>query len=277
MMMAAFAAMVLLLAFAAPAAAHDAEAILREVAFEQRIGAELPADAVFRDERGRAVVLPELLDGRPAVLVFTQFDCPNLCPLILESLVASVMAAGIEPGEHYAVLVVSIDAREGPAAAARLERRLLDGQLREPQRAAWHFLTGEEASTRRLAHAAGVRFVYDAESDQFAHPAGVLVLTAAGQVSRYLFGIDFPPRDLRLALVEASRGTLGSVVDRVLLTCYRYDAGTGRYTPVVMTLVRAAGVLTMLGLGLMLALLLRAERRRPPAAGERTAPPGAAP
>jgi protein SCO1/2 len=260
-------AVALVLASAGPVAAHEPAAILREVGVDQKIGERLPGDVTLRDDQGRAVILSALVADRPAVLVFVQYACPNLCALTLDALASAVIGTGLRAGEGYGVLIVSLDPREGSADAAHRKAELLRGALRAREAHGWHFLTGDAGAIRRLAESTGIRYAYDESSDQFAHPAAATILTGTGHVSRYLFGLDFPPRDLRLALVEASDGTLGAITDTVLLACYRYDATAGRYTPVIMNVVRVAGVLTAAGLGLMLALLLRGERVRARARG----------
>jgi len=258
-------ALAAVLATAGGAAAHDT-ALLREVAFDQRLDAAVPADALFHDDEGHVVRLANYLGGRPLVLVFAQYRCPDLCPLVLESLAKSLRQTRLALGRDYRVVSVGLDPRETAAVAARARQALLPGYFPAAVRDGWHFLTGDEASIRRLAGAVGFRYAYDRAHDVFAHPAGVVVLTDGGRVARYLFGMDFPARDLRLALVEAARGRIGSVIDAALLTCYHYDAATGRYTPVVLTAVRVGGALTLLGLGVMLAVLMRGprpERRSP--------------
>lgn len=254
-----------------PAGTHGtaAPAILREVGFDQHLDAAVAADVGFRDEAGRAVHLRDYLDGPPVVLVLAQYRCPNLCPLVLESLAAGLRATGLGAGD-YAVVAVGLDPRETPAVAARARQAVLGGYFPAARRGGWHFLTGDDAAIHAVAASIGFRYAYDRTRHEYAHPAGVVVLTPRGRIARYLFGMDFPARDLRLALVEGSHGRIGSVVDHVLLTCYRYDAATGRYTPLVMTLVRIGGVLTIAGLGLMLFLLGRAPRRAAGAAGAPT-------
>jgi protein SCO1/2 len=168
----------------------------------------------------------------------------------------------LELGRQYVAVTVGIDPREGPADAAARKARLADG-FPVARDGAWHFLTGTEGAVRRLAGAVGFRYTYDRAQDAYAHPTGIVVVTPTGEVSRYLFGMDYPARDVRLALVEASRGRLGGLTEHLLLACYRYDDKTGRYTPRVMAAVRAAGALTVLGMGFFLVLLRRAERRRP--------------
>lgn len=255
--------LLLALAPAAPSGAHDQPpAALREVAFEQRLGEAVPLDLEFRDERGHLVTLRGLLAGRPAVVSLNQYGCPQLCPLVLEGLAQALRQTTVELGREYVAITIGIDPREGPDVAAGRKRAIVRGSLSERRAEAWHFLTGNEYAVRRVAAAVGFHYAYDRASDAYAHPTGVVVLTPEGRVARYLFGVDYGPRDLRLALVEASRGRLGGLADRLLLACYHYDAVSGRYTPVVMTAVRAAGVATVLGMGLFLLVLFRRDPRR---------------
>lgn len=247
---------------AVPAAAHETPAILREVAFDQRIGVAVPLDLVFRDEQGRAVSLRELTAGLPVVLTINQYECRNLCPFIIEGVARGLRETGYVLGRDYTAITVGLDPREGPDVARRRKGLILGGWIAPQSREAWHFLTGDKTAIDRLAQVIGFHYAYDRAEDEFAHPSGLVVLTRNGTIARYLFGLDYPARDLRLALVEASGGRLGLAVDHVLLTCYRYDAATGRYTPVVMNVVRAGGALTLAGLALGISLLIRDERRR---------------
>jgi protein SCO1 len=257
------AGLLLALAPAAPSGAHDQQpAALHEVAFEQRLGEAVPLGLEFRDEHGRMVTLGGLLAGRPAVVSLNQYGCPQLCPLVLEGLAQALRQTPVELGREYVAITIGIDPREGPDVAAGRKRAIARGYLSEHRAEAWHFLTGNEYAVRRIATAVGFRYAYDRANDAYAHPAGVVVLTPEGRVARYLFGVDYGPRDLRLALVEASRGQLGGVADHLLLACYHYDAISGRYTPAVMTAVRATGIVTVFGMGLFLLVLFRRDPRR---------------
>jgi protein SCO1/2 len=257
-------ALLALLAGSGRAAAHDeTPPALRDVGFEQRLDAPVPLDAVLRDERGRAVTLGALLGGRPAVMSLNQYECGHLCPFVLEGLARVMRETPLALGNAYVAITVGIDPREDAAVAARKKAAIVAGFL--PQaKDGWHFLTGDEATVRRIARAVGFKYTYDRQQDEYAHPTGVVVLTPAGHVARYLFGMDFAARDLRLALTEAAHGRIGGVVEQILLACYRYDVVTGRYTPLVTTALRAGGALTLAGLGALLLVLFRGERRRRP-------------
>jgi protein SCO1/2 len=185
-----------------------------------------------------------------------------LCPQVLNGVTGSIEALTFDAGKDFEVVVVSIDPGETPAMAADRKKTFVRRYGRPHAEPGVHFLTGRQESLRALTDAAGFRYAYDQAIDQYAHPAAVTIATAGGRVSRYLFGIDFPPRDLRLALVEASAGRIGSAVDQVLLFCYHYDPATGRYGLVIMNVVRIAGLLTVIVLGGSIAVSLRRERRR---------------
>jgi protein SCO1/2 len=244
------------------AAAHQLDPDeLRQVGIDQHPGAQVPLDLVFRDEAGQAVPLRRYFAGRPVVLTLNYFHCPNLCSLVLQRLADRLRGVPLTAGEQYSVLTVSIDPRETPALAAEKRSTTLQGFPGEDA-ADWHFLTGPEPAIEQLAAAVGFHYLYDAEEDEYVHPAGLVVLTPDGQVSRYLYGLDFTPNDLRLALVEAGQQRIGSLVDQVLLLCYHYDPVTGRYTPVVLGALRLAGLGTLVGLGLFLGLLWREDLRR---------------
>jgi len=243
-------------------AAAEQIPILREVGIDQKLDAALPLDLPFTDEAGRDIVLRQYFGQRPVVLVFAYYECPMLCTMVLNGVTGSIEALSFNAGRDFEVVVVSIDPGETPSMAAERKRTFLRRYGREQADAGVHFLTGREASIRALTDAAGFRYAYDEAIDQYAHPAAVTVATADGRVSRYLFGIDFPPRDLRLALVEAGAGRVGTAVDQALLFCYHYDPATGRYGLVIMNVVRIAGVLTVAVLAGSIAVSLRRERRR---------------
>lgn len=249
-------------------------AALSDVGFDQRIGERVPLDLVFRDSEGEEVRLGDVLDGRPAALTLVYHRCPMLCPMTLEGVARSLSAIAFSVGEEYQAVVVSFDPREGPADSAAAKERAVARYGRAGSEDGWHFLTGDEESIRALAEAVGFRYAFDAERGQFAHPAGLVVITPDGAVARYLFGIDYPPKDLRLALVEAADGLLGGPTDRLLLYCYHYDPAVGKYTAATMNLIRAGGVVTLAALIGFVGLMLRRERRaarRSAEAGPRTA------
>jgi protein SCO1/2 len=186
-----------------------------------------------------------------------------LCTQVINGLASALGVLSLEPGKDFEIVTVSFDPRDTPASASAKKATYLDRYKRPGARTAWHFLTGEPASIERLTRAAGFRYVWDDKTQQFAHPTGVIVLTPDGRLARYLFGIEYGPRDLRLALVEASAGKVGSPVDTLLLFCYHYDPMTGRYGLVIMRAMRIAGAATVLALGGFIVLMLRREKRPP--------------
>jgi protein SCO1/2 len=233
--------------------------LLRDVGLEPHLGASLPLDVPLRDEDGSPVTLGRYLDGRrPAVLVFAYYGCPMLCSQVLNALTRSVKALAFDVGNEFDVVVVSFDPRDGPDAA-RAKKADIVARYGRGSGDGWHFLGGDGPSVRRLTDAAGFRYAWDDVGQQFAHVAVVLVVAPDGRIARYFPGIDYPPRDLRLGLVDASAGRIGTTVDRLLLFCYHYDPATGRYTPAIESALRVGGVLTVVALGGLIAVLRRRE------------------
>lgn len=205
--------------------------------------------------------LANYLGTTPVILVPAYYNCRNLCPLALDGLVKSLRALSFVAGEHFTVVAMSIDPRDTPALAATKKASYIERYSRRAAPDGWHFLTGEAPSIQELARAIGFRYAADAGSDQYAHASGILILTPRGRISRYLYGIEYSPRDLRLALVEASSHKIGSLVDQVLLRCYRYDPATGTYGLAIMNAVRLAGLATVLALGSFIVAMVRREPR----------------
>ena len=245
----------------APVWAHQEEqhrppGLLAAVAFEQRLNEPVPLDLAFRDEAGNAVQLGDYLGQKPVILTLNYYECPMLCPVVLEGLVRSLRALSFAIGEQFDVVTVSINPGETAALAAATKARYIRDYGR-PNAAAWHFLTGDEASIRQLTQAVGFSYAYDSGKDRYAHAAGIMVLTPRGRISRYFYGMEFSPRDLRLALVEAAVNTIGSPVDRLLLFCYHYDPATGRYTLVVRRALQLASLATVLSLAGFMVVMFR--------------------
>jgi protein SCO1/2 len=239
--------------------------ILRDVGFDQRLGEQAPLDLPFRDEAGRTVTLREYLGDKPVLLVPAYYECPMLCTLVLNGVVSALRALPFDIGREFRVVTVSFNPTETSELAAAKKENYLTQYRRPGADAGWHFLVGDETSIRPLLASIGFRYAWDEAAKQYAHASGVVVLTPAGRVSHYFYGVEFPPRDLRLAFVEASNERIGSVVDQLLLFCFHYDPVTGRYSQVALNAVRLGGVLTMLALGAFVFLMLRRDRtRRPP-------------
>jgi protein SCO1 len=243
---------------AAPASAIPAA--LREIGFEQRLDQPLPLDTTFSDESGREVRIGQYFGSKPVVLGFVYYDCPMLCGQIISALTAALRTMSLDAGRDFEVVLVSFDPRETPALAAAKKAEYLARYDRTGAAAGWHFLTGQPPSIERLTQAAGFKYTWDEPTKQFAHPAGLIIVTPDGRPARYLFGIEYGARDVRLALVEASEGKVGSPVDSFLLYCYHYDPMTGRYGFLVMRAIRIAGAATVLALGGFIFLMVRRDR-----------------
>ena len=234
---------------------------LREVGFEQRLGEELPLDTVFTNEAGDQVRLGDYFGERPVVLTLVYYECPMLCIMVLDGLATSLDILTFEPGDQYEVVVLSFDPREDHVLATSKKRQFLQQLGREGAGEGIHFLTGTQESIDAVTDAVGFTYTYDEENDEFAHAAGLTVATAEGRISRYLFGIEYAPKDLRLALVESAQNKIGSAVDQLLLFCYNYDPTTGRYGAATMRLVQAGGAVTILAIVLFVVLSRRRDQR----------------
>lgn len=242
--------------------ANERPAALREVGIDQKLNNQLPLDARFKDADGNDVTLGQYFQsGRPVVLALVYFECPMLCTQILNGLTGALETMSLDAGRDFDVIALSFDSRETPKLAKAKKIAYMGRYGRPGTEHGWHFLTGSEDQIRRVTNAVGWRYAFDEAIGQFAHAAAVTVITPEARVSRYLYGIDYGGRDLRFALVEASNGKVGNTVDRALLYCYHWDPTTGRYGFVVMNVIRAAGVLTILGFGTFIVMSLRRERR----------------
>jgi protein SCO1/2 len=234
---------------------------LEKVQFDQNLGAQVPLDLPFRDESGRAVHLSQYFTGRPVILALVYYECPMLCTQALNGLVKALKVLALEPGRDYTIVTVSFNPRETPAQASQKKDQYL-GLLKRPGGAeGWHFLTGDEPAIRLLTGSVGFHYVYDEATRQYAHPTGMVVLTPEGKASKYVYGVDYGPRDLRLALVEASDHKVGTPVDRLLLYCYHYDPTTGKYGLVLMNVLRLAGVVTVACIAGFILIMWRREKR----------------
>jgi protein SCO1/2 len=251
------------------AGAHTEAGPTAEVGFDQRLGEQVPPHLAFRDEAGRPITLAQAAGGKPMVLTLLYYRCTMLCPIILDAVMRPLPALPFKPGKDFTLVTLSIDPRETPELASKKKAETLARSEPRVPPEGWRFLTGDESAIAGLTQAVGFRYRYDAAQDEYAHAAGVVLLTAKGRVSRYLYGVEFAPRDLRLGLVEAAEGRIGSAVDQVLLLCYHYDPVTGRYSLVITTVMRVLGSATVLAVGALLFVMLRRERRlRPAAAGD---------
>jgi protein SCO1/2 len=260
LLVSAFAAVCLLLSGGSAGADDGRPAGLRDVGLDQKLNEQIPLELPFRDEAGRSVRLADYFGAVPVVLSLNYFDCPMLCPLVLNDVLRAARAIPLRLGQDYRILTVSIDPHDTPARAAA-KQQWYGEQYGRGGPDGWHFLTGDERSIESLARAIGFRYVVDPKSGQFAHTAGIIVLTPDGRLARYFYGVEYSPRDLRLALVEASHGRIGSLADQILLFCFHYDEASGRYSFFVLNAIRAGGIATVLGLASLMAVLFRRERR----------------
>jgi protein SCO1/2 len=250
-------------AYGTPAGQSPTAELLGDVGIEQHLDAQLPLDTAFRDEAGREVRLGDYFHDKPVVVALVYYRCPMLCTQVLNGFLKCSQAVPLQIGRDYEVVTVSFDPTDTPDMAAEKKKNHIRAYRRDGAEAGWHFLTGDQASIDKLAQTIGFRYRYDAPSSQFAHASGIVIATPEGRLSRYLYGIEYTPRDLQLGLVDSSSGKIGSPVDQVLLLCYHYDPLTGRYGLAISGLLRTAGLLTMFGLGLFLFRMYRLERSRP--------------
>ncbi len=247
---------------AEPGTPVDARPVgLDGVSFEQRLGTQVPGDLTFTDETGATVRLDAYFGSRPVVLALVYYECPMLCTQVLSGLTSGFKGLTFDAGKEFEVVVVSIDPGEGPGLAAAKKAAYVDRYGRPETAPAWHFLTGRKAEIDRLASTVGFSYTYDEKTDQYAHAAGITVLTPEGRIARYFYGIDFAPRDLRLGIVEAADRKIASPIDSVLLYCFHYDPSTGKYGLMAMNIVRAAGIIFVVGMVAVWVVLRRQERR----------------
>ncbi len=221
-------------------------AALQNVGFEPPLNGPMPLDLAFRDETGRNVQLREYFGQKPVVLAFVYYGCPMLCDQVEQGVVGVLRMLSFNPGRDYEVVFVSFDSRETPQMAAEKKKKALARFRRPETDSGWHFLTGSQESIDAATKAANFRFSFDAKSSLFAHASGVMVLTSDGRISRYFYGVEYPGRDMRLGLVDASSGRIGTPIDHVLLYCYHYDPSSARYSASILKIIRLGGVLTIL-------------------------------
>jgi protein SCO1/2 len=235
--------------------------ILNHVSISQNLNAQLPADLVFRDETGKDARLGDFFGQKPIVLSLVYFECPALCTEVLNGQLQTMKSISLNLGKDFEAVTVSFEPKDTPALA-KAKRDVYAGQYGRPGAADhWHFLTGDQKSIDALTQAVGFHYAYDSAGRQYAHAAAIMVLTPDGRIARYFYGVLYPARDLRLGLIEASQGKIGSPTDHALLYCYQYDPTTGKYGLVVMNVVRAGGALTLLVLGIFMFVMFRRDRR----------------
>jgi protein SCO1/2 len=236
---------------------------LENVGIEQRLDAQVPPDLAFRDEAGQVVRLGDYFGKKPLILNLVYYNCTMLCGEALAGLTGAMRFVKFDVGNQFDVVTVSFDPRETPEIAASKKKDYVKHYGRPGAEKGWHFLTGSADSINALTKVVGFQYQYDPRINQFAHATAIMVLTPQGRISRYFYGVEFPPKDLRMGLVEASEGRIGNPIDQVLLYCYHYDPATGKYGAVITNILRLAGAATILILGGFLLIMFRLERSLP--------------
>lgn len=238
-------------------------AALQGVGFDQRLNAQVPLAPVFTDENGEQVALGDYFGAKPVILVLAYYQCPRLCTLVLNGLVQGMLETDLEVGKDFTVVTVSFDPREDWRLAASKKEGYLRRYGRPGAKRGWHFLTGQPDAINELTDAVGFHYRFDEEKNQFIHASGIMILTPEGKISRYFYDVKYPGRDLQLGLVEASHNKIGSPIDQILLYCFQYDASVGKYTARIMNLIRACGVLIMVGIVSFVIVLSRMSKKQP--------------
>jgi protein SCO1/2 len=242
--------------------ATEQPGLLSKIRIDQKLDTAVPGDLAFVDEEGRHVTLGQYYGSRPLILALVYYECPMLCTQVLNGLTSSLSLIKFNPGQDFDVLAVSFDPGEGPGLAREKKKSYMERYKRPGTEGGFHFLTGAQDSIDRLTDAVGFRYAYDEKTDQYAHAATIIVLTPTGHVSRYFYGIEYMPRDVRLGLVEASQNRIGSMVDQALLLCYHYDPSEGKYGVAIINVIRLIGVLVIAAFGAFVLASLRRERRQ---------------
>jgi protein SCO1/2 len=238
---------------------NSQEQIAARAGLEEKLNAQVPLDAVFQDEHGKAARLQSFFGGRPIILALAYYECPNLCTLVLNGVLQTAQELKLDAGQEYEIVVVSFDPHERPALAAAKKQIYIQRYGRAGAADGWHFLTGDQTAIAQLAKSVGYHFAYDETTRQFAHPSAIMVLTPAGKVSRYFPGIEYPAREVRLALIEASQNRIGSLGDKVFLLCFHYNPSTGKYGLLINRVMQVAGIGSAVTLAFCIVVLLRRE------------------
>lgn len=236
--------------------------ILNEVGFDQKLDAQVPLDLPFVDEMGRTIKLGELFNEKPVILNLVYFECPMLCTQVLNGLLAGIQGLSFTAGQEYTIITVSFDPEETPALASAKKEAYLKKYGRPGAESGWHFLTGSQDSIKKLTDSVGFRYVYDDYSGEFAHASGIVLLTPKGKTARYFYGIEYPVKDLRFGLIEASQNRIGTPVDYLLLLCFHYDPLTGKYGFMIMSVLRILGSGMIVAIAAYILTMVRRERRR---------------
>lgn len=230
---------------------------LKNVGIQQNLNQQIPADLSFTDDLGRPVRLSDYFGKKPLILNLVYYSCPMLCGEVLSGLEHSLRMMKFDVGNEFDVITVSFDPSETPEMAAKKKAEFLKRYKREGAERGWHFLVGKQDSIDALTKAAGFQYQYDQKTKQFAHATAIMVLTPEGKIAQYYYGVEYPPKDLRLGLVQAGQGKIGNLVDQLLLYCYHYDPEAGKYSATILRVLRLAGVATMLCLGTLVFVMIR--------------------
>jgi protein SCO1/2 len=230
---------------------------LKNVGIQQNLNQEIPANLAFTDDLGRSLHLGDYFGKRPLILNLVYYNCPMLCGEVLSGLEHSLSMMQFDVGKEFDVITVSFDPSETPEMAAKKKSEFLRRYKRAGAEQGWHFLVGKQDAIDALTKAAGFQYQYDAKTKQFAHATAILVLTPEGRIAQYYYGVEYPPKDLRLGLVEAGKGKIGNIVDQLLLYCYHYDPEQGKYSATILRVLRLAGVATMLCIGTLIFVMIR--------------------
>lgn len=233
-----------------------------DVGIDQKLDSQVPLDLTFTDESGKPVKLKDLMAGKPTVLALVYYECPMLCGEVMQGMLEAFNQLDFTIGDQYEVLTISFNPRETHELAATKKKNMLAAYKKPEAAPGWHFLTGDEENINKLAEAVGFRYQYLPSADQYAHGSGIMILTPEGKVSRYFYGIEYPERDLRFGLIEASQEHIGTLADELLLLCYHYDPSSGTYGLLIMNTLRLAGAATVLAIGLLVGGLMLYERRK---------------
>lgn len=233
---------------------------LKDITIEQKLDHQLPLDLAFRDEQGKAVKLGDYFGKKPVVLALVYYTCPMLCNQILNGVAGSLKTISFDAGNEFDVVAVSFDPRDMPETAFAKKQAYLERYNRQGAEQGWHFLSGDEAQIKALANAVGFNYRWDEATQQYIHASAIMLVTPQGKLSRYFYGIEYSPRDLKLGLVEASEGKIGSPADQLYLFCFHYDPATGKYGVVIMNIIRLLGAATFIGVALLVFLTRRRRR-----------------
>jgi protein SCO1 len=234
---------------------------LANVGFDPQLNKQIPLDAPFVDENGQPATIRQFAGKKPVVLAFVYFTCPMLCSQVEQSLVGTLKMISFNPGRDYDVVFVSFDPNDKPAEALQKKQEAMSRFARPDTANGWHFLTGTQESIDAVTKAANFRASYDPSTKLFGHASGILILTPDGRISRYFFGVEYPPSNVRLGLVDASSGKIGTPVDHLLLFCYQYDPSKGRYSATIMTVIRMGGVVTLFCMAIGFVIFRRRDHR----------------